>query len=61
MSACLGTLREYSKSKKTDSFKHSLTEAQFNAIKAFIKHYRYNQPSNIDEMQWDKTLNNWIR
>jgi len=55
------TLREYSKCTRKDCFKYSLTNAQFSAIKAFIKHCRYNMPVNIDKEQWGKILKGWKR
>ena len=56
-----GTLREYSKQKKEGSFKLRLDNAQFSAIKAFIKHYLNNQPVNIDRESWSKILESWVR
>ena len=56
-----GTLREYSKSKVAGCFKLSITNEQFFAIRAFIKHLRYNQPMNMDVEEWEKTLKDWVR
>ena len=55
------TLTEYSKEKSTSCFKNSLSDEQFSALKAFIKHFTHNKSDNLDLEQWNKTLSNWTR
>lgn len=55
------TLREYSKEKSNSCFKNRLTDQQFYAVRAFIKHFTHNKAVNLDLDQWAKTLSNWSR
>lgn len=55
------TLREYSKNKTEVGFKNKLSNKQFSAVRAFIKHFTHNQNVNIDSEQWNKTLRDWTR
>lgn len=54
-------LREFSKQKKPDSFKMTLTNKQFLAIKSFIKHISHNIAYEFDKEDWLKTLESWQR
>ena len=56
-----GTLGAYSKEKNERSFKYKVSNAQFSAIAAFIKHYLHNQPCNIDRDSWEKNHKRWVR
>lgn len=60
----LDKFTQYSKCKNRDDWyeglKHNLSPEENKAVMSFLKHMRYNQPTNLDEEALDKILRRWV-